>query len=305
MPRKTAPSGNNSPLVPVVLLFLVGSMIALSVNLSKLVADAGAPVLWLVSLSLLGAGAVILVLAAVLGQLSTPMKKVLPYTVGAGAFLAIPTVLSFLAVAHVGPGFMSLVYAFPVLFTYLLAVSLKMEHLQTRKALGVASGLLGGILLASLKLQTLGVGGWLAIAACIPLIIGFGNIYRTRFWPESASAIFLSAITLIMAGAMIGVLATLTEGVNIQHLWQRPYLSLLLLANLAVFAIQFVFYFILQRLAGPTYLSQIGSVGAALGVGISVLVFQEPLPGNFWLAILLIALGVVLFQRRIAGVAAP
>ncbi len=291
----TAPTAG-AGLIPILLLFLVGAMIAISVNLSKLVADIGAPVFWLLSFALAGAGVLILLLAAFLGQLQGNIWRVLPYSIGAAIFLAVPTVLSFLAVAHVGASFLSLVYAFPVLFTYALAVALGMDRLKGGKVTGVFCGLAGGLILALAKIETLQATGWLAIAASIPVIVALGNIYRTRFWPHSASAVLLSGVTLLMSGLLLGIPASVIEGTEIQQLWQQPAPLILLLLNMSVFAVQFVFYFLLQRLAGPTYLSQIGAVGAALGVAIAVIVFNEPLPQNFTMAMVLIAAGVVLFQ---------
>ncbi len=286
-----------SALLPVLLLVLVGAMIALSVNLSKLVADAGAPILWLVSLAIGGAGVVIFALAASLGQVQGHAPRLLAYAVGAGAFLAVPTGLSFLSVAHVGAGFLSLSYAFPVLATYLLAMALGMERLHTSRVLAVGCGFSGGVLLAWSKFQTVQSGSWLAAVALIPLIIAVGNIYRTRYWPAGAGAIFLAALTLMIAGLFLGLLASITEGALVQRLWQQEGLIILLLANLAVFTVQFVFYFMLQRIAGPTYLSQIGAVGAIIGVAIAFFLFKEIPPANFPLAIGLVATGLVLFQR--------
>jgi len=284
-------------LLPVLLLLFVGSMIGVSVNLSKLVADAGAPVLWLLSLASGGAGLVILALAAAMGQMRGKLLRSLRYALIAGAFLAVPSGLSFLAVAHVGAGFLSLVYAFPVLATYVLALGLGMERPNTTRIFAVAFGLAGGLVLAAAKFQTVTAGAWLVVAMLIPLFLAAGNIYRTRFWPTGAAPTLLAGLTLILSGLLLGILASVIEGASVRLLWQRADLAILLLANLAVFTIQFIFYFLLQRIAGPTYLSQIGGVGAAVGVSIAFVAFGETPPANFPLALGLVVFGMVLFQR--------
>ncbi len=174
--------------LPLLLLFIVGSMIAFSVNLSKMVAVMGAPTLWLVSLSQFGAGLAVMLLARATNQIRIN-RTVVYYALGAGAFLALPTVLSFLSVGHVGAGYVSLVYAFPILLTYLLSVALRLDHLQSGKIIGVACGLTGGLVLSFSSFGTLAGGIWVIAATLIPLILAFGNVYRTEFWPTGAGAI--------------------------------------------------------------------------------------------------------------------
>jgi drug/metabolite transporter (DMT)-like permease len=53
-------------------------------------------------------------------------------------------------------------------------------------------------------------------------------------------------------------------------------------------------FFRLQLLGGPTYLSQIGYVAAAVGVFIGVLGFGETYPASVWLGVIVIALGIAL-----------
>ncbi|MGR3662051.1 MAG: hypothetical protein ACU0CA_12830 [Paracoccaceae bacterium] len=290
--------------LPLILLIIVGTMIAFSVNLSKLVAVMGAPTLWLVGLSQTGAGLIVLILAKATGQFQSS-ARLLAYVLGAGAFLAVPTVLSFLSVGPVGASFISLVYAFPILLTYLLAVLLRIDRFQTGKILGVTCGLVGGLILSLTNFNTTSGGIWIIAASSIPLILAFGNVYRTVYWPAGAGAVLLAGLTLLISGGLIMMLAIFTEGDAIQLLWQRPDFTLLLLANMAVFAVQFVSYFMLQRIAGPTYLSQIGSVAAIVGVGIAYFAFKEALPQNFTLVIILVVAGVVLFQRAALNARAP
>lgn len=284
-------------LIPVLLLVLVGTMIALSISLSKLMVDVGAPILWMVGISQVGAGLVVLLLAYVKRQLRGEIRPLLHYAAGAGFFLAVPTAIGFLSVAHVGPGYISLVFAFPILVTYVLAVVLGMENLALGKVFGVACGLTGGLILALSRAGSGDPGIWILAASLIPLIVACGNIYRTRYWPTGAAPIFLASLTLLASGLALCLAASIVEGADVRLLWHSGELTLLTLANLTVFAVQFIFYFILQRLAGPTYLSQIGSVAAALGITIAYFVFNEAVPENFIIAIFLIVSGAVFFQR--------
>ncbi len=71
----------------------------------------------------------------------------------------------------------------------------------------------------------------------------------------------------------------------------------LLLIEVAVFAVLYLLYFVLQKLAGPVYLSQIGTVAALSGTSFAVFVLGESAPANLALAAGLVIIGTFLFHR--------
>ena len=104
---------------------------------------------------------------------------------------------------------------------------------------------------------------------------------------------------LLLAALLIAPIAAWTEGgTGAVQLLTNPSLFVLTCLNIAVFALKFVAYFQLQHLAGPVYLSQIGSVAAAVGTPVAVLFLGETLPQGFMLALVLIVGGAALFQVR-------
>jgi drug/metabolite transporter (DMT)-like permease len=68
----------------------------------------------------------------------------------------------------------------------------------------------------------------------------------------------------------------------------------LIVAQLAVSTVMFLMFFRLQQIGGPTYLSQIGYVAAAVGVVIGVVHFGETYPPSVWAGAGVIALGIAL-----------
>jgi drug/metabolite transporter (DMT)-like permease len=54
----------------------------------------------------------------------------------------------------------------------------------------------------------------------------------------------------------------------------------------------FLMFFRLQQVGGPTYLSQIGYVAAAVGVVIGVFYFGETYPQSVWVGAAIIAVGI-------------
>jgi drug/metabolite transporter (DMT)-like permease len=67
---------------------------------------------------------------------------------------------------------------------------------------------------------------------------------------------------------------------------------LLIAAQAAAFAIQYVIYFILQKRGGPVYLSLIGPVAAVVGVPFAVLLLGEAWPAGIFIAAVLIGAGI-------------
>lgn len=279
-------------------LLLVGVLLAASLVVGKLADIAGAPRLTFLLVAMVGAG-VILGLVAVIQRKPMPFnRRTLEYAAISGVLIALPNALGFLAIRHVGAGFISLSFAFPILLTWVLAVFLGMERLRAMRFIGVLLGLVGGIVLASAKTGSAGEAqGWVLLVLAMPLVLAFGNIYRTLRWPEGAAPVFLAA--LMMFGGALSLLpfVLLFEPGQVGVLFESTQVIQLLVFETAVFAILYLFYFVLQQLAGPVYLSQIGTVAALSGTSFAVFVLGEAAPSNLALAAVLVIIGTFLFHR--------
>jgi drug/metabolite transporter (DMT)-like permease len=71
----------------------------------------------------------------------------------------------------------------------------------------------------------------------------------------------------------------------------------LLLAQVAISAAMFAVFFRLQSVGGPVYLSQIGYVAAAVGLGTGTLVLGEHYGLLTWLGAVVVAVGVLVTTR--------
>lgn len=281
------------------LLGATGALLGVSIVLSRLAAGEDAPMLWFLSTVMVGSGLVLLAVALTRKRAGRPLRDLVLYGIGAGAFQAVPQAMAYLSVGHVGAGYISIAFAFPLLVTYVMALMFGMERFSLARASGVAVALAGGLMLVLAKFNGLNADAafWVLVASAIPVVIAGGNLYRTRFWPKGADPLPLAALMLLLGGMMILPFAAWTEtSAGMLAVWQTPALQMLTVASIAVFALKFVTYFQLQHVAGPVYLSQIGTVGAAVATPISVMYLGEILPANFALAILLIVAGVVLFE---------
>lgn len=308
MPSQAPAPADTVPVVPGLLaaplhLFGVGALLAVTVLLSKLAAGQGASMLWFLAVVFLGAGGLLLAAAVAAGQMRGA-AACLPYAAGAGLFAVLPTGMGYLAVGHVGAGFVSMTFAFPVLLTYLFALPIGLERAAPLKLAAVGLALAGGLILAQGK-AALGVADpfWIGLASAVPVGLALGNLYRTRFWPPGAEPLPLAALSLLAGGVAAVPAALAIEGApRLVGVWP------LALAGLATLAVQYAFMFRLQRLAGPVYMSQIGSVAAVLGAFLAVVLLREELPSGFWPAATLIGAGAAAMQIarfRAQGVAAP
>lgn len=282
-----------------ILLIGTGTLLAVTVLLSKLAAEAGAPMLWFVSLSMGIAG----LLLTLFSLNQRGFKKAAPrsltlYALGAGGLLALPNAIAYSAVAHVGAGMVSLAYAFPVLFTYLLAVTLRLEQLCSYRIAGVSLAFLGGLLIVRATSSDPGVVAgslWVLLVALVPILLAMGNLFRSHYWPKGAKPLPLAGLTFMTAGILIAPFAVLTQQ-QFELLFLYDNILLLLGLNIVAFTLQGIGFFRLQWVADAVYLSQLGNVAAAVGIPVSVLMLGEVFPNGFFLALPLVAAGVVFFQ---------
>lgn len=291
-------SPSSRPLLSLLLLLGIGALMGLTSNLVKLAHAAGWSPLAYLFWSLLGGGALLLLITRLRGDPPGLAPRLQRYYLASGLLsIALPNGLLFSAIPHVGAGFASMCLAFPPLITYLLALTLRMEPLSRVRLLGICIGLGGSLLLALDKLHS---GDsplpWILAALAVPVLLGVGNIYRSRCWPTGASPLSL-APGMLLGGALlllplalfdVELGATLNSGLAIA----------LLLVQMALFAIVYALYFVLQKLAGAVYLSQIGSVAAMLGATMAVTLLGERGSLYMLLAALCIVGGVLLVAWR-------
>lgn len=286
-------------------LALVGTCLALSLVVAKLADGASAPRLSFLMVAMLSAGLLLMGLCALQRQPMPINRRTLEYALVTGVLLALPNALGFLAVRHVGAGFISLSFAFPILITWLFAVLIGLEAMRGMRLLGVLLGLSGGLILAAAKAGDASIApGWAALILAMPVALAVGNIYRTLRWPAGAAPIFLAALMLLGAAASLLPFALALEPGQLPVLVQTTEIAGLLLLEILVFSVLYVFFFVLQKLAGPVYLSQIGTVAAVVGTAIAVFALGEQPPPNLGIAGGIIALAIVIFQRAAPASAA-
>lgn len=282
---------------PLPLLLIVGFFLAVSILLSKVAAAQQAPMLTYLALAMGGSGLILTFSTRRTAATETGFLAIAFYSLGAGGLMALGSALGYLTINKVGAAFIALALAFPPMLTWLLSMALRLERFDGLRLVGLLIGLAGGVFLVVSK----GIGapsdiGAILIASSMPVVLAVGNVFRTRYWPKGASPRRLAGAMLICGALLTLPFAVYQEGAPAIAAMTQPAMLVVLLIALGTFVAQYLALFQLQRVAGPVYLSQIGSVAAIIGSPVAVFALGERLPDGFALAGLLIVLGLTLFQ---------
>ena len=278
---------------PLFLLLGTGAALGLNFPLGKLAMAAGiAPALWAAMISA-GTGLVMLFIVAVTERKDLSRTSTLYFAI-VSSFLSyvVPSVLTYTVIPKIGSGLAAIMFALSPVVTALLSLIFRVRPPNLISIFGIVLGLAGaGIIIFSRNTDfSGGTAPWILLALLIPLFLGAGNVFRTVAWPFGASPRKLAAHTNIAAVPFLAVLVYgLTGTIDVMPLANIPGLVAL---QLAVSIIMFLMFFRLQQVGGPTYLSQIGYVAAAVGVVVGVFYFGETYPRSVWMGAGVIAIGI-------------
>ena len=157
---------------------------------------------------------------------------------------------------------------------------------------GIAIGF-GGALLVALARGEAGRPAawlWVGVGLLIPLLLALGNVYRSLDWPPRADGTWLAVGSHGVAALLLLALCALTGAWRgLPALAGVPWLAA---AQVAAAVLMFPLFFRLQALGGPVLLSQIGTVGAGVGVAVGAGLLGERYPPLVWGGVALIALGI-------------
>ena len=278
---------------PLLLLLSVGAALGCNFPLGKLASSAGVgPALWAAVISL-GAGVVMLAISR-LAEGEGGGRPVLGFAITSGFIsYVVPNFLTFAAIPHIGSGMAAIMFALSPVVTALLSIVLKVRPPSLLGLLGIGLGLAGALIIIFARNAGISAGpsGWLLLATLIPMALGLGNVYRTMAWPEGVGPMRLAALTNLAAVPPLLLAAALSGGMDIAPLLAIPGL---VVAQLTASSLMFVMFFRLQQAGGPTYLSQIGYIAAAVGVGFGVMLLGETYPPPVWAGVAVVGAGIAL-----------
>jgi drug/metabolite transporter (DMT)-like permease len=280
------------------LLVITGALLGLSLPFGKIATEAGVPpVVWAFVISAGGGGAILVAMLLQGQRVRLTAGKLRYFFMTAAITYALPNLLLFSVMPHVGAGYAGIMYTLSPIVTLVLSILFGVRKPNLLGILGIAIGFFGAVMVATTRGQ-LGEPAalfWVAIALVIPLSLACGNIYRTVDWPEDATPLELAVGSNLAAGLILLAGIALLPGLSsIGTLADVP---LVTVAQIASSALMFAVFFRLQIVGGPVYLSQIGYVAAAIGLFSGTFFLGERYGLLTWLGAVVIAIGVIVTTK--------
>lgn len=287
-------------LLPIALLTACGFMFAGRIMISKAGLDAGADPFQLGVFGNLGAAFLLSIwLIARKEKIAFDRRSVLLYIVLGILTAALPTILSFFVVLHVGPAYTSTVYSLSPILTMSFAAGLGVEKMTMQRSIGILLGLLGMLALVQQQLVAINYDQtiWIIAGICIPLSTALGNIIRTAFWPKGASARSFACASLFTSCIIMATLSLFLSEPN-QWVFNKPAIGFWLGVYILASASSYVLNFSLQGVAGPVVFSQTAYWGTGFGVLLAALLFGDVLTSLSLIGLALVITGGVLATRK-------
>lgn len=280
------------------LLIVAGGLLGLALPFGKMATQAGLPgMLWAFVVSC-GAGSVLLIALALTGRRIPLTRHRLRYFIVVAAIsYALPNFLLFTAVPHLGAGYAGILYTISPVMTLMLSLLLGVRRPNPLGVAGIVVGFIGALIVT----LTRGEAGrpadilWVVIGLMVPVSLAAGNIYRTYDWPEGAGPIELAAGSHL-AAALLLLLGLAITG-NAGSFALLPGIPLLVVAQVVSATTMFAFFFRLQAVGGPVYLSQIGYVAAAIALVSGIFFLGERYQLLTWIGAAIIVVGVVMTTK--------
>jgi drug/metabolite transporter (DMT)-like permease len=282
------------------LLVTNGSLIAGIYACAKVAAEHGVSSLGMLSWQLLFAAAVMVLVVAVRREWPRLTGANLRYAGVAGVLgITGPNLVTFAALGHLPAGLIGVLTALSPLFTYTIALALRIERPNALRAAGVVLGLAGvlAIVLPRGALPTPDAMPWALFAMAAPLLLAAGNVYRTLAWPEDLKPMSAAVLLLALQALLLVPLALATGHFELPGPGTRSSdIALLAAGGLTV-----AFYlgaFELQKRGGPVVVGQMGYVITIASLAIGMLVFGERPAAATFAAVAVVLAGVALVNRR-------
>jgi len=280
------------------LLVVTGGLLGLTLPFGKLATAAGvSAMVWAFVISV-GAGGVLLGVLLLSGQriVLTP-HKLRYFFITAAVSYAAPNLLMFSAIPHLGAGYTGIMFTLSPVITLVFSILLGVRRPNMLGIIGIAVGFIGAVMVA----VTRGEAGqpadlfWVLMGLLIPVSLAAGNIYRTVDWPEGTGPIELAVGSHLASAAMLLIGILTLQGVG--SLAALGAVPLVVVAQVASASAMFAFFFRLQAVGGPVYLSQIGYVAAAVGLFSGTIFLGEHYHLLTWMGALIITAGVFITTK--------
>lgn len=295
-------------LLPVVLVFILGSLWGLHFSLIKIASESDLPPPLITTVITFGVSLVYLAIS--IGRRRYPAFSRGPlgfYALCAFLGYVLPIFVELFVARHMAAGLLTLVVSTTPVFTLIIALTVKTERVSSRRILGVAVGAAAAAMI--LVPRAFGAGSavfeWALLAFTVPVSYGTFHNYAARAWPAGLDTWQVGCGQMVMAMLMMAPLYLFFSdplAPDLSH-WRQVHWAI---AAMIVFAVAEVYlYFTIIRIAGAVVVSLSNFITIAAGVVWGMLIFNEQPSWWDWIcvAILMFSLALVVEYRKAAPAA--
>jgi len=285
--------------LPYVMLVAAAIIYGSLFSLNKIAAEASWPPVSYAFWTSLCAG-IILYLIAVLRreppQWSWQHLRV--YFIIGGLGIGFSTSLLTYVAPNLPAGVLTMVLALSPPFTYLISVSIRIDQLYILGVLGILFGFGGVAILVgpTAVLPTADMVGWFLLSLLAPICFAAANVAAAVLRPLEATSVTMAA------GVLLGSAIIVAPFMFAFGQWSTPggmgAGDWALMGSIIANCIVVILFLEIIRLAGPTFFAQFNYLAVVAGIGWGALIFGERLGIGVWLALALMAIGIILMAIK-------
>ncbi|MGI9303038.1 MAG: DMT family transporter [Gammaproteobacteria bacterium] len=292
---------SHATILPLAILLILGLTWGGTTNIAKFVAMHGVSPLsygcWMTG----GAGLLLLIVNAARGYGLPLSGRLLRYYFLCGITAnAIPTTLMMFVLTEIPAGIMVIVIATAPLFTYLFALLAALERFAWRRAAGIGLGFVGVLfmLLPAASLPDRSMAPFVLLALLTPAFYALSSVYATRHRPADVDSRVLACGLLLGAGTFLLIVVLLLDP-PLYPLWaELSVVNGFIYLHIAAAALAFSLFYVLLRLEGPVFFSQVAYLVTLFGICFGMVFFGERHSAWIWAALLLIFAGLALVNSQ-------
>ena len=282
------------------ILIILGLGWGLSFTLGKIAITAGGTPIGLTFWQSLFSGLILLAYVFFRhGKIIIPKIMFLPIVIITFLSVVIPNIIFYACVEHLDAGVLSISVSVIPLFTYLIAMGLRMDKFKVRRVIGLITGFraLLILILPENSLPDKRDIPWVLLALNCALCYALENIYIDRLALQN-----FGPIRLVCAVSFVSAIITfLLSLVMDQFFILQPtnlylFISTLGLGFISATAYS-IFIYLIGR-AGSVFSSQVGYLVTFFGVVWGIIILGESHSVFVWLSLAMIMLGIFLVQPK-------
>lgn len=285
---------------PVLVLVILGAGWGLTQPLAKIAVSQGHQPFGLIFWQLVIGAFVMSIVTFLRGKrLPTTPAALRLYVIIALIGTVLPNSTSYLAISHLPSGLISILLSLVPMFAFPIALVLAVETFAWRRLFGLMLGMLGVVILVApeASLPVAAMIAWVPLALIAPLFYGLeGNVVAK--W----GTLGMDAMQVLAGASIIGAIISFPlamfwgQWINPLQPWGAPEWALVA-ASLVHVSVYAGYVWLVGR-AGAVFAAQVSYLVTGFGVFWAMLVLGERYSSYFWLAGIVMILGVFLVQPR-------